>query len=540
MEHKTKTAVAPQVLAEVYDTNGVRKMCVRFPTTRGDTCKTLVDMKVFRAPRDFQSFLDSYGCDFAAVADALKCHEAGVAEAFQNLPALKVQSLVANMGWQGHTPCFATPTGLKGADRQGHYLDWGALGLKPITEQGTFEAWKHAVTSAAACSPPLMLALGLTFAAPLLRFINSNTNRMVILTGTSSIGKTTLLQVTQSVFGNPAPEMLLTHDITMGGMGEQLAKHMDMLTPMDDLSTLANKKGEIQDEALARIYRISSPSGRKRHLSAGIKEEISRTIVLTTYEEVIGTERIGQRVRLVNVPVDMGKGYGVFGSLPEGIESSIVLRNQLLEAVLHNFAHAGPKFVGYVGRLLKKDGEETFKAALVDRINLAAEVLQLESTGPDARASEPFAWALVALELAVEAEVLGGFEPETIRKAIRKMYRRYAKLIQSEAENHQHVLKLLYKDIVAEAVNPREHPSDSRMEPFAWVKKGTYFIRGEKLEERMKAMGLIQHKPWIFGQMEKVCQRGKDGKATKTCDLVAGRRYRFYAIAAEDVKSVCS
>jgi uncharacterized protein (DUF927 family) len=168
--------------------------------------------------------------------------------------------------------------------------------------------------------------------------------------GKSSIGKTTLTAASASVWGKGAtnPGFILGWRATPNHLEASAALHTDVTLPLDELGA-----GEARDVALA-VYSLTASVGKGRANREGYARLSAtwRTIVISTGEMRLTDKliedkrkpRVGQQVRLVDIPADAGKGFGVFDSAGGEISSQILADKIRGEAQAH-YGTAGPEFV---------------------------------------------------------------------------------------------------------------------------------------------------------------------------------------------------
>lgn len=522
-----------EVLAQVFKDMGGEEgeMCeylLRFPNTMNETKTVLISPETLNHATKFKEYLEARGCDFPKVLAAMGCTAEGLHGMVKAQPIRKIKMMAPTLGWQADNLSFVAPTGIIGAGKSKYHLHWGHLGMRPVSQGGSLAEWQKGMQQALPCSAPLMLVIGLSFAAPLVKFSGSNTNRLMILVGSSSIGKTSLLQAAQSVFSDPAPQKLVTFNVADGGLGEWLATQRDVPAIIDELGTLSDKHGEVQEQALAKVYRISATSGRKRHSKAGYREEPTRTLVMTTYEDSIRAQRLGQEVRMVNVPVDMAKGFGIFGKLSAEAETSLMMRNQLIECILANYGHAGVAFVRRLTKHIRKDGIEAFTTEMKSQTNLILQGLGAENSASDYRAAEPFAWALIGLQLAIRYQVLPDITEEQARKAISKMYNKTLKLLNREQHEINRIVAMFAEEVLATATQPELVTHSSHA--FAFKNGSSYFIRNDRLVAWFDGHTPRRYRKSALKIVTEMSPVGNDNKGTHVREFVKGMRERYYRL----------
>lgn len=221
-------------------------------------------------------------------------------------------TVVNRTGWHGRV--FATDQWTIGEVGEPHYYVGQMSGPSVLAESGSMAEWGEHVGSLCQGNPLAIFAVGTALAAPLLEPAGME-NGAFHLVGASSSGKTTLLQIAASVYGDF--RYVRSWISTANGLEAVAAEHHDMLLPLDEI-------GMARPEDIdAAIYQIMNGAGKLRANIYGDLAETThwRTLVLSSGEVWIGeilqqigkTPRAGQQIRLVEIPV-FGT-YGVFDDL---------------------------------------------------------------------------------------------------------------------------------------------------------------------------------------------------------------------------------
>ena len=184
----------------------------------------------------------------------------------------------------------------------------------PYTKAGEFERWQTQVAARARNNSNLIVALCGALAGPLFRLFNVPGGGLHWV-GPSTIGKTTLLEAAQSVWGGP--KFRRTWEITAVGLQAVAMLHTDTALVLDEILQVDSK---VPAQA---IYALINGFGKSRGNVHAASRPAShwRVLVLSSGEVSVETLlsaggfmiRTGQTIRMLDIPTE-GK-YGAFHSL---------------------------------------------------------------------------------------------------------------------------------------------------------------------------------------------------------------------------------
>lgn len=252
---------------------------------------------------------------------------------------------VRRVGWYGRA--FVLPACTVG-DPAGefYHFDEDKRNDAKFIRAGTLDGWRKLVASKAGEHKRLLLAISAAFAGPLIRLVNEESGGLHF-TSNSSAGKTTALSLASSVYGHPETfwRKWKTTDVGIEAMAED---HNDNLLGLDEI-------GEADPRIISdAAYMLGSGIGKVRGRTDGTTRAVRRwkTMVLSTGEvgtaaminAAGGKHRAGHDVRLVEVPADAGRGFGLFdstGNYPTAGDLSA----GLVSAAREHHGHAGLAFV---------------------------------------------------------------------------------------------------------------------------------------------------------------------------------------------------
>ena len=184
---------------------------------------------------------------------------------------------------------------------------------------GTLEEWKREVAALAVDNSRLMLAIGASFAAPLLSPLGLEGGGYHFV-GRSSMGKTRALELGGSVWGGGGKRgWVQSWNLSPTAMEAVAAAHCDLLLALDEISEMQEPRmlGPMAyslSNGQARGRGRTDGSGqRRRHWRLIFLSSGEATLAQTMAEDPRGRRSTaGQAVRVVDVPADAGNGYGLF------------------------------------------------------------------------------------------------------------------------------------------------------------------------------------------------------------------------------------
>jgi putative DNA primase/helicase len=354
-------------------------------------------------------------------------------------PAGRV-TVVARTGW--HTiegdNVFVLPGECIGPKRAGRVLlDCAAHGQ--YETKGTLAGWRASVAELTAGHTIPMLAISTALAGPLLQLAGLEGGGLNLF-GQSSRGKTTCLQAAASVWGRGGtPGFVRAWRATANGLEGAAAQSTDTVMVLDELGVVDGR------DAAQAFYGLANGQGKQRAARDGSPREPKfwRVLYLSSGElpveaklaEASGRKaRAGQLVRLLDVPAERGKGFGVFDNGgPDGDAAG--LAKAIKWAASTAYGTAGPTFVR---KLISDSVTGDDVRALVDQFVQAT--IPADADGQVERAAQRFGLISAAGELAARfgivpwpagaardaaawalarwIELRGGTEPAEARQAI--------------------------------------------------------------------------------------------------------------------------
>ena len=250
-----------------------------------------------------------------------------------------------------------------------------------LSRKGTMEEWQDKVVKPCAGNPMLIFGLCASFAAPLLFWLDLGSQGYHIY-GTTTRGKTTLLQVGASAWGDAMdpdiPKAIATYIIkwnaTQNAVEGMAASFNDMPMCMDELGTI------MAQNVSALIYNLTSGKGKQTLNGNRDLRPIKtwRSVFLSTGEIQIRAKieergekaKGGQLLRFLDIP----STNSVFADT-KGLEARAFADN-LKDACAANFGTSGP---AYIKALLQSQPDDaSLKEHLQEELKLAKNLLFLD------------------------------------------------------------------------------------------------------------------------------------------------------------------
>lgn len=261
--------------------------------------------------------------------------------------------------------------------------------------RGTYEAHLEALRRAWDTEPLAALAICGALAAPLLRPLRAPSFG-IHLAGDSSRGKSSMLKIGASVFGDPANEDWVASWNSTAVGHEVRAVALDGLPFLIDEAGVADARSRERD-----VYMIINGVGRVRGArDGGLRDTRSwQTVMISTGEAMLAPEdaATGAQVRILQFRVE---GFG--GLDAAGVDA---VRREAEE----NFGHVGREWLeGLCNVVDWEPYREAYRAT--------ARAFQSEVTGPRGRQAGFFALLAVAEMMAAEVLGLGSAKGETIHR----------------------------------------------------------------------------------------------------------------------------
>lgn len=327
--------------------------------------------------------------------------------------------------------------------------------VNALNKNGSYGDWKNSIEFILKYKYA-MFAFYASFVPPLLKILKAP-NFVIDFWGGSSLGKTTILEMAASVWGNPYKEnrgLVFNWDSTRVFL-ERASNFFNDLPIFPDDSQTVDKK------LLAKIlYMVANGSGRGRGSIEGIKKVAAwRTVCFSTGEKPLTdcSENEGIRARVI----------GLYGSPLPNIGGSAI--EDFKNCIRENYGHAGFKYINYLVSIINNKVELDKLKREYSRYK--KELANDASNEVGDRISQYFACTKVASDLV--CDVLGIGDKNRNEDKISKLFKSY--------------------------INDLHHNYDIGSRAFAtvlsWVQENYDFftIMGKKkLKSQVKSIGVIK------------------------------------------------
>ena len=264
---------------------------------------------------------------------------------------------------------------------------------KAYQPNGELTDWQQNIARYAVGNSRLCLALGASFAAPLLSLLNEESGGFHLM-GDSSDGKTTAAKVALSVWGKPSGS-LLSWSGTKIGFSNTAAARNDGLLVLDEI-------GQASPHVIGdTVYSVMNGINKVQGAKQGGNRALSRWKVMMfstgekTPDSILkhhkGDWNAGQAARLPSIRA--AAQYGIYDTL-HGFEDGALLSEHI--------AQSAEKYHGTAGRLFIRqllDNLEQAKQQATERMAAFMATIP-ELSGQARRVAKRFAIAASALELA--------------------------------------------------------------------------------------------------------------------------------------------
>ncbi|WP_049348665.1 DUF927 domain-containing protein [Neisseria lactamica] len=264
---------------------------------------------------------------------------------------------------------------------------------KAYQPNGELTDWQQNIARYAVGNSRLCLALGASFAAPLLSLLNEESGGFHLM-GDSSDGKTTAAKVALSVWGKPSGS-LLSWSGTKIGFSNTAAARNDGLLVLDEI-------GQASPHVIGdTVYSVMNGINKVQGAKQGGNRALSRWKVMMfstgekTPDSILkhhkGDWNAGQAARLPSIRA--AAQYGIYDTL-HGFEDGALLSEHI--------SQSAEKYHGTAGRLFIQqllDDLEQAKQQATERMAAFMATIP-ELSGQARRVAKRFAIAAAALELA--------------------------------------------------------------------------------------------------------------------------------------------
>lgn len=411
--------------------------------------------------------------------------------------------------------------------------------------EGSTKAWRKLTASFPEHSPLLVLAICSAFASVLAGPAKVESG-ILHWFGESTIGKTILLIVARSVFGNCYRKNLPNWNTTLTGLEEVLDQSPDQPLILDELTF---KRGETEAATAIKhvTYAVTSNRRKRRskHWAGGYNATARRgaTYVLSSgeqsFKEIAADGKLtrikGELHRAIDIPADAGAGLGIYRSLPEGIDARQYSK-EIEDECGKNYGRAGRRFIKYL--LSRKSDWIAHARKSTEAFYAHADVTD---TRLEIRFAERFGLANAAGLLAIEAGIVD-WDPEELTKAIVAVYQMARASIPDPLRHREEAIEKLRTLLSDTGKIVRAHPGGCiDATTFAAnsvflrkdLEKGRmYVLKPEMLEGLCGGKEVLRK---VVSELDRreVLIRSESGKSTRQVSIGGDKnrpRLRYYCI----------
>ena len=317
-----------------------------------------------------------------------------LADYLQKEGSQKAFTITDRAGW--HEDSYIMPSGetITATDKDPAIIYNGDTSqAKAYQPNGGLTDWQQNIARYAVGNSRLCLALGASFAAPLLSLLNEESGGFHLM-GDSSDGKTTAAKVALSVWGKPSGS-LLSWSGTKIGFSNTAAARNDGLLVLDEI-------GQASPHVIGdTVYSVMNGINKVQGAKQGGNRALTRWKVMMfstgekTPDSILkhnkGDWNAGQAARLPSIRA--AAQYGIYDTL-HGFEDGALLSEHI--------AQSTEKYHGVAGRLFIQqllDDLEQAKQQATERMAAFMATIP-ELSGQARRVAKRFAIAAAALELA--------------------------------------------------------------------------------------------------------------------------------------------
>lgn len=342
-------------------------------------------------------------------------YKSEVNEYLMKAQPLRRARCVSKTGWYKET--FVFPNRVVGEmDEKVVYQNSFASNCN-YDESGTLDEWQDNVASLCKGNTRLAFGVSAAFATMILHLVSGESGGFHFR-GESSRGKTTILTLAKSVFGNP--RNLPRWRATVNGLEGLAGGHNHSLLCLDEFGQLAEVNPKSAGEA---IYMLGNGEGKQRmksnnmmqntlswqllYLSAG---EVSLNSILARAGLQV---RGGQEVRFIDLLADAGKNLGAFDTThdsPDGNQFALTIKENA-------FKYYGTAAIAFLDKVTAQ--YEKSKKRVIDSMDRFMRHLDLTDADPQVyRVAHRFAQIAASGELASSFGVTGWEEGEANNAAL--------------------------------------------------------------------------------------------------------------------------
>lgn len=333
-------------------------------------------------------------------------------------PSITV-GLVQKLGW--HNEAFVLPDRVLGSSSRPLFFDGEKSGRCNIIAKGTLSDWQNNIAKYCVGNELAVLGVCTALAGPLVSVLGLSENLGLHYHGDSSLGKSTLLNLACSVYGNPE-QYRKTWRTTDNALENTAASHSDMFLALDELNQVDSK---IVDNV---VYMLGNGSGKNRAGDYATAPVSQWTLSFISNGEKTLEQYMGEAGKKVTGGMEMRflsiyasphtnekqrRQYGIFKTV-HGYAGGAALSNHLSQEMKK---YHGTAFIAFVEKLVGQNKKDLAPWLLSKLKQFKQDHLGPENGGQVSRAADKFGLIGWAGELATKWGVTGWEKGEALRAA---------------------------------------------------------------------------------------------------------------------------
>lgn len=324
--------------------------------------------------------------------------------------------IISRPGWSGSS--FALPSGelfLPDGKQQG-VVAFGPVPNK-CSVKGTLKGWKNGVAKPLGQQKFGQFLLSLAFLPPLMKFTDRIGNLGFEIQGPSGTGKSTLQMLMSSILGGASQgddgHYWIGLEVTLNGLEQMMQEHSDLPIIFDEATLLAAGASTKERTTIFKALTSKLITGDNNVRPQEPGQTGSRhCYVISTNEpllSLLGQDAevvIGAADRLVTIPLNVGRPFGAFDTIPEPYKSGSEFASALMNAANE---HHGQPIRKFLNALVKAYNEDEGKL----RHEIANHVAEFcrrasvdQNNGSAVRRAESFGLVYAAGKIAQKYNVL--------------------------------------------------------------------------------------------------------------------------------------
>lgn len=305
----------------------------------------------------------------------------------------------------------------------------GSAAARAYRVSGTVESWRDKVAALALGNPFMMLAVGVSLAAPMMKLVGADSFG-IHLFASSTASKTTTADLATSIYGEPKAQRLTWYGTALGIANEAEA-HNDGLLSLDEIG-----QGTRARDVFTSAYTLFNGKGKLQGNKDGGNRVLKHweTVAISTGEMSIETYllaegirvKAGQLVRLLNIPVTRPTEF-------HGYTGGKDLADALNDAGAENYGAAGREWIKWLAA-----NQQQAKAAYQDAKQRWASLIPQSYGEQVQRVSDRFAVIEAALLL---GNTITGWDAQACRDAVQHSFSAWVKEFGTGNKEHRQIIE---------------------------------------------------------------------------------------------------